>query len=58
MRNEQGRREIHTVYWWRNLRERHWWSWQDNIEIGPKKMNKMAGMGYMKLEVGTSGRLM
>jgi hypothetical protein len=23
-----------------------------------KKMNKMAGMGYMKFEAGTSGRLM
>jgi hypothetical protein len=33
MRNEQGRREIHTGYRWRKLGRRHWWSWQDNIKI-------------------------
>jgi hypothetical protein len=37
MRNEQERREIHTAYRWRNLRRRHWCSWQDNIEIGLKE---------------------
>jgi hypothetical protein len=37
MRNEQGRREIHTGSWWRNLRRRHWWSWQAKIEIGLKE---------------------
>jgi len=36
-RNEQGRREIRTGYWWRNLRRRLWWSWQVNIEIDLKE---------------------
>jgi hypothetical protein len=40
---EGGRREIHVVFWWRNLKERWYledlnFSWEHNIKIGLKEI--------------------
>jgi hypothetical protein len=56
-----GRREVHTGFWYGNLRERDHLEdkrrWEANVEVDLQEVGKGAWTGLIWLRLGTGGGL-